>query len=87
MLSKLSWAALLIVIISSCTVPVVNLVNPRNGDKRRCSTAEVGTGADTYVEATRVRACVHQWKSLGYIEIDQLTPEQRARIAGGGSGL
>lgn len=70
----------LLVLMSSCTPPVVMLVNPKNGDTRRCSTAEVGAGPDEYVEATRVRACVHQWRSLGYVETEKLTVEQRARL-------
>ena len=81
MLGTLSFLSILIVAVSSCTPPVVTLVNPRNGDRRRCSTAEVGAGPDSYVEATRVRACTHQWRSLGYVEMEQLTAEQRARLA------
>jgi hypothetical protein len=69
----------LLVLLSSCTPPVVMLVNPRNGDTRRCSRAEVGAASDEYVEATRIRACVHQWRSLGYVESEKLTAEQRAR--------
>jgi len=71
--------AALLVLLSSCTPPVVMLVNPRNGDTRRCSRAEVGAASDDYVEATRIRACVHQWRSLGYVESEKLTAEQRAR--------
>jgi hypothetical protein len=57
------------------------LVNPKNGDTRRCA-AEPGAASDQFVEETRVKACVHQWRSLGYVETEKLTPQQRARIAG-----
>jgi hypothetical protein len=70
----------LVILLNGCTPPSVTLVNPRNGDRRQCSTAELGTGADEFVESSRVRACVHQWRSLGYIETDKLTAEQRARL-------
>ena len=81
MLDKRIILPALLVFLSSCTPPVVMLVNPRNGDTRRCSTAEVGVAARDYDTNTRVRACVLQWKALGYIEIENLTPEQRARLA------
>jgi hypothetical protein len=71
-----------LIVLSGCTQPAVMLVNPRNGDVRRCSTAEVGSGPHEYAEATRIKSCVHQWKSLGYIETENLTTAQRPRITG-----
>jgi hypothetical protein len=71
----------MLVFLSSCTPPVVMLVNPKNGDVRRCSVAETGAGAHAFATETRLKACVHQWKSLGYVETESLTPEERARIA------
>jgi hypothetical protein len=68
-------------IMTGCTPPVVTLVNPRTGDTRRCSTAEVGAGSHDYASETRIKSCVHQWKSLGYVETENLTAEQRARVA------
>jgi hypothetical protein len=82
MLAKRIILPALFVFLSGCTHPVVMLVNPRNGDVRRCSTAEVGPGPHEYAEATRIKSCVHQWKSLGYIETENLTTAQRARITG-----
>jgi hypothetical protein len=78
---RISLLPALCAVLIGCTPPVVTLVNPRNGDTKRCSTAEVGAASDEYVEGTRVRACVHQWKSLGYVETEKLTPQQRARLA------
>jgi len=66
--------------MSGCTPPVVMLANPKTGDVRRCSTAEVGPGPHEFVTDTRIKACVHQWKSLGYVETENLTTEQRARL-------
>jgi hypothetical protein len=71
----------LLVFLSNCTPPVVMLVNPRNGDTRRCSTAEVGVASHDSATYNRVMACIHQWKALGYVENELLTPEQRARLA------
>jgi len=71
----------LLVFLSSCTPPVVMLVNPKNGDVRRCSVAETGAGPHQFATETRIKACVHQWKSLGYVETESLSPEERARIA------
>jgi hypothetical protein len=71
----------LLVFLSNCTPPVVTLVNPRNGDTRRCSTAEEGVASQDTATYNRVMACIHQWKSLGYVENELLTPEQRARLA------
>jgi hypothetical protein len=70
----------LLVFLGSCTPPVVTLVNPRNGDVRRCSVAETGAGAHAFGTETRIKACIHQWKSLGYVETEHLTPEERHRI-------
>jgi hypothetical protein len=70
----------LLVFFGACTPPVVMLVNPKNGDVRRCS-AEDGSDANAFVSETRIKACVHQWKSVGYVEVDRLSPEERARIA------
>lgn len=81
MLDKRIILPALLVFLSGCTAPVVMLVNPRNGDSRRCSTAEVGVAAHDYVTDTRLRACVLQWKARGYVENELLTPEQRARLA------
>jgi hypothetical protein len=80
MLGSRSVFFVLLVLMSSCTPPVIMLVNPKNGDTRRCA-AEPGASSDQFFEDTRVKACVHQWRSLGYIESDKLTPEQRARLA------
>jgi hypothetical protein len=71
----------LVVFLNGCTPPVVVLVNPKNGDTRRCSVAELAAGSDQFIEDTRLRACVHQWRSLGYVETEKLTTEQRARLA------
>lgn len=79
--NRIIFAALL-VFLSGCTPPAVMLVNPRNGDTRRCSNAEVGLASQEHVQELRMKSCVSQWKSLGYIEMENLTPEQRARLAG-----
>jgi hypothetical protein len=71
----------LLILLSSCTLPDVALVNPKNGDVRRCSVAETGAGQHHFATETRIKACIHQWKSLGYVETESLTPEERARIA------
>lgn len=76
MLGKRIILPALLALLSSCTAPVVMLVNPRTGDTRRCSVAEVGSGADAFTTDTRVKGCVHQWESLGYIQTENLTPEQ-----------
>jgi hypothetical protein len=70
----------LLVVLGGCTPPVVMLVNPRNGDVRRCSVAETGAGSQQFDTDTRLKACAHQWKSLGYVETETLSPEQSARI-------
>jgi hypothetical protein len=70
----------LLVLLSACTPQTVTLVNPKNGDARRCSAAELAAGGDQFIEDTRVKACVHQWRSLGYVETEKLTAEQRARL-------
>ena len=79
---KISTALMVLLLyVVGCTPPVVMLVNPRTGDVRRCSTAEVGSGAHEYAESTRIKSCVHEWKSLGYFETEHLTSEQRSRLA------
>jgi hypothetical protein len=70
----------LLVILSGCTPPVIMLVNPKNGDVRRCSAAETGPGSNDFVTDTRIKACAHQWKALGYVETANLTPDERPRI-------
>ena len=81
MLDKRIILPTLFVFLSGCAQPVVMLVNPRNGDTRRCSTAEVGVASHDYDTDNRLKACVLQWKALGYVENENLTPEQRARLA------
>ena len=73
--------ATLIVFLSGCTPPAVTLVNPRTGDTRHCSNAEVGLSSQEHVQELRMKSCVYQWKTLGYIETENLTPEQRSRLA------
>jgi hypothetical protein len=68
-------------LLAGCTPPVVMLVNPKNGDVRRCSAAETGTSAHSVGTESRIKACVHQWKSLGYVEVEGLTPEDQAGTA------
>jgi hypothetical protein len=72
--------AALVAVSAGCTPPVVMLVNPKNGDVRRCSAAETGTGLHAVGTESRIKACVHQWKSLGYVEAEELTPEDRDRV-------
>jgi len=73
--------AALLVFLSGCTPPAVMLVNPRTGDTRYCSNTEVGLSSQEHVQELRMKSCVYQWKTLGYIETESLTPEQRARLA------
>jgi hypothetical protein len=73
--------AALLAVLAGCTPPVVLLVNPKNGDVRRCSEAETGTSSHAVGTESRIKACVHQWKSLGYVEAEALTPDGRAGAA------
>ncbi len=73
--------AALLVFLSGCTPAAVTLVNPRTGDTRTCSNAEVGLSSQEHVQELRMKSCVYQWKSLGYVEMENLTPEQRAGLA------
>jgi hypothetical protein len=73
--------AALLALSAGCAPSVVMLANPRNGDVRRCSAAETGTSSHAIGTESRIKACVHQWKSLGYVEVERLTPEDRAGAA------
>jgi len=65
-------------IIPGCSSHGVTLVQPQNGATAECSASGVGFGS-AFAEGF-IGECIRQYERRGYIQIDQLTPAQRADL-------
>lgn len=64
--------------ISGCASRSVMLVHPQSGATARCGAAGAGImagGADSFVEE-----CLSKYESQGYVDVERLTPGQRADL-------
>jgi len=66
-------------VLLGCGPTYIMLVNPKTGDLKRCSGLEVG-GLKTLSLQRAVESCASQFEILGYIRVENLTPEQRANL-------
>lgn len=64
--------------ISGCASRSVMLVHPQSGATARCGAAGVGIMAGGAVSI--VEECLRKYESQGYVDMEQLTPEQRADL-------
>ena len=56
-----------VLILSGCGTPFTVLVNPKTGERVTC-------------QASRRGMCVQQHEAVGFVQADNLTPEQRANL-------
>lgn len=64
--------------ISGCASRSALLVHPQSGATVRCGAAGVGIMAGSAKDI--VEECLKKYESQGYVDMEQLTPEQRADL-------
>ncbi len=69
--------------VSSCSSQGVTLVNPNSGATTKCSAT--GAGLGTGWAQAFIDSCIARYKSMGYVPMDELTPEQRTDLERRGS--
>lgn len=67
------WLAL-----SSCASQSVMLVQPQSGSTVRCE--EEGIGILAGAVGARVQDCLESYRNKGFVQVEKLTPEQRADL-------
>jgi hypothetical protein len=80
---QIVWAAVLWFVLSGCSSQGVTLVHPISAATAKCSAS--GTGLGTGWAQSFIDSCIARYKSLGYVPLDELTPEQRAALEKRGS--
>jgi len=65
-------------IMAGCGPAYILLANPRTKDIKQCSPREVGLATAVLIAA--VEQCATQFEALGYVRVENLTPEQRANM-------
>jgi len=71
-------AAVFSIALWACSSQGVTLINPVNAATAKCSASGTGLGtrwADVFMDS-----CLSRYKQMGYVPLDQLTPEQRAAL-------
>ena len=81
--SKLSCRAYLCSIstlftLAGCANRTVNFIHPQTGASAQCGASGFGIGA-SFTEGL-VSGCSRAWENRGYVQLDQLTPEQRENL-------
>jgi hypothetical protein len=80
---QITWAAVLSFALSGCSSQAVTLVHPGGAATANCSASGTGLGigwAEGFVDS-----CVRRYQSMGYVRLDELTPQQRAELQKQGS--
>ncbi len=67
-------------IMAGCGPAYILLANPRTKDIKQCSAREVGLVRATAVLIAAVEQCATQFEALGYVRVENLTPEQRSNM-------
>jgi hypothetical protein len=61
------------------------LIHPATGDMVECFADDLGVGPT--LATLHVDACVNNFTAVGFVEMDKLTPEQKAAITPSGKML
>ncbi len=56
------------------------MVQPATGQVAECSASAVGPIIGTARVTAEIHKCVEEHKRLGFVEADQLTPEEKAKF-------
>jgi hypothetical protein len=67
-----------LLLIYSCASHSVKMIQPQTGATAECSGSGYGAGA-TFGEGF-VGGCMRAYENRGFLRLDQLTPDQRARL-------
>jgi hypothetical protein len=76
---------ILALFLSACATPNILLIHPATGDMVECSADDLGVGPT--LASLHVDACVNNFTTVGFVETDKLTPEQKAAIPPSGKML
>jgi len=68
-----------VLILSGCTESTV-LVNPRTGERITCSAPTDRQGVVAIDPFGKRENCVQQHEAAGFVQADNLTPEQRTNL-------
>ncbi len=78
LMKRIGMAALLF-LVTACASPQAALVHLKSGDIQTCVSSGWGwLGAP--MALNEFGNCIERWESLGYIQAEKLTPEQRATL-------
>jgi hypothetical protein len=64
--------------LSACTSQTVTMIQPQTGATAECSGSSVGFGplfSESFVDS-----CARVYENRGYVALQRLTPEERARL-------
>jgi hypothetical protein len=75
---RLMASAVLWIALSACASQGVTLVDPVSAATAECSAS--GTGLGTGWADVFMNNCLSRYKQMGYVPLDQLTPEPRADL-------
>jgi hypothetical protein len=78
----MKWTYILlmgILSVSACGPNMTLLVYPRTGERIECR-ALVDRGSGVVINQAPRENCVQQYEGLGFVQVDNLTPQQRAEI-------
>ena len=82
-ISQIIWVAVVGFGLSGCSTRVVTLVHPVSGASAKCSAS--GAGLGTVWAESFIDNCIERYKDMGYLPLDELTPEQRDALQKQGS--
>ena len=78
-MGKILSSLLTLMLLTGCAAPFVLMVHPQTGTTVECSGVGVGVIRAVAV-SNQVENCVAQYRGMGYVRADSLTPEQREAI-------
>ena len=70
--------AVLLLAFAGCTGQTVKMIQPQSGATAECSGSSYGFGQ--FFTESFVDSCTRAYENRGYIALQRLTPEDRARI-------
>jgi hypothetical protein len=76
-LHPLACAALWLA-LASCTSQTVTMIQPQTGATAECSGSSYGFGP--LFSESLVESCARAYQGRGYVALQRLTPEERARL-------
>ena len=66
--------------ISACGPSMTLLVNPKTGERVECYAGTVRRELSIPLDQTQRTNCVEQYESLGFVQTQNLTPQQRDNL-------